>query len=231
MRTGATTRTWRMRQWPNDPSVAHLVFLDHHDVPTAAQIEVAIEHARRRGARALRTSALFPRATTPILEAGFHPIDRLALLRRDLSDIVDLPEMSATRPMLSWHHRAAAHVDRSAFGPLWGNDAVNIREIRHATPEHRARIVRHHRSIVGFAVSGAAGDHGYLQRLAVLPAHQRDGFGTVLVVDALHWMHDSGLRTALVNTGLDNAPALSLYDRLGFELLDEVLVIAELPLD
>ncbi len=220
-----------MREWPNDPTIAHLVFVDHHDVPTATAIDGAIDHARRRGARAIRTSALFPRAATPVLEAGFHPIDRLALLRRHLGSIGGVVQAGATRPKRSRQHRAAAHVDRSAFGPMWGNDAVNIREIRHATPEHRARIVRRQRSIVGFAISGAAGDHGYLQRLAVLPSHQRDGLGRLLVVDALNWMHECGLRTALVNTGLDNGPALGLYAGLGFERLDDELLIAELRLD
>jgi len=47
-----------------------------------------------------------------------------------------------------------------------------------------------------------------------------------LVVDALSWMGGLPLTAAYVNTGLDNAAALALYEDLGFERLDERLVIA-----
>lgn len=231
MRTSAAARSWRMRQWPNDPTVAHLVFVDHCEVPTTAAIDAAIAHATSRGARCIRTSALFPRATEVVLDAGFQPIDRLALLQRDLAVVDGLPDLDVpTRAMSAWQHRSVAQVDQVAFGPLWGNDAVSIREIRRATPEHRARVIRRDAGIVAFAISGAAGDKGYLQRLAVDPAYRRESIASALVVDALCWMHDAGLRSVLVNTGRTNGPALTLYASLGFELLDDELVIAELEL-
>ena len=37
--SSATARIWRMRQWPNDPTVAHLIFVDHQTVPSADAIE------------------------------------------------------------------------------------------------------------------------------------------------------------------------------------------------
>lgn len=222
-----------MRQWPNDPTVAHLIFVDHHEVPSAASVDTAVRHASRRGARAVRTSALFPKAADAVLGCGFEPLDRLALLRRglrDLSVVDDVGELRATRPMLPWQHRAAAAVDRAAFGPLWANDATSLRDIRRATPQHRARVVHRNHALVGFAISGGAGDHGYLQRLAVDPVHRRQGIATALVLDALSWMRAQQLTTVLVNTGRTNEPALRLYESIGFERLEDELVIAELRL-
>lgn len=219
-----------MRQWPNDPTVGHLIFVDHSHVPTADQVERAVEHARARGARALRTSALFPAATEVVLALGFRPIDRLVLLSRSLSSRSAPPPGRPTQPMLPWHHRAAADIDRDAFGPMWGNDTASLRDIRRATPRHRARVVRAGRELAGFAISGAAGDHGYLQRLAVGGAHRREGHAADLVTDALRWMHDVGLTSVLVNTGVHNHAALALYDGFGFRRLTDELTIAELRL-
>lgn len=217
-----------MREWPNDPTVAHLIFVDHADVPTDDDIVRAIEYARDRGARAIRTSALFPQPADVVLAHGFRPIDRLALLTRPISARAVSRATRPTRPMLPWHHAAVAEVDRDAFGPLWGNDTASLRDIRRATPHHRARIVRDGRTIAGFAISGAAGDNGYLQRLAVASTHRRSGHARDLVADALRWMQASGATSALVNTGVGNAAALALYEAFGFHRLAQELTIAEL---
>lgn len=231
--TGTTTivpRSWRMRQWPNDPTVAQLVLLDHAATPTEREIRDAVEHARRHGARAVRTSALFPAAAEVVGAVGFGPVDRLALLSLELDDAPPPPVGPATRPMLLWHHRRAADIDREAFGPTWGNDVAGLRDVCRATPRHRARIVRRDGDLHGFAIAGTAGLQGYLQRLAVIPTHRRQGVARSLVTDAIRWMHTAGARAVLVNTGVDNTAALALYDGFGFRRRDDELTVMELRL-
>lgn len=231
MRTSsASARMWRMRQWPNDPTIAHLIFVDHKTVATPNAVEAAVEHARSKGARAIRTSALFPASAEVVLTAGFTPIDRLVLLQvlLDQTTMRRLGEpRHRIRSMTPWSHHVAATVDQLAFGSLWGNDAASLRDIRAATPVHRARMVRVGRRLAGFALSGAAADSGYLQRIAVDPEHRRLGIARDLVVDALTWMHADHRTRGLVNTGIDNEPALALYEGLGFTRLADVLTIAE----
>ncbi len=222
-----------MREWPNDSTVAHLIFVDHQAVPTTDEIAGAIAHAHHRGARAIRTSALFPRAAAVLGDAGFATINELALLRLRLDDdvIAGLAPVRRTRALQPWSHRRAAAVDQDAFGLLWGNDTASLRDIRHATPLHRARAVRQDGRIVGFAISGAAADNGYLQRLAVASDHRRRGVARDLVADALRWMHQRQRLHALVNTGVENHAALELYASIGFERLTDVLTIVERRLD
>ncbi len=69
---------------------------------------------------------------------------------------------------------------------------------------------------MAYAVSGQAGRQGFVQRLAVAPAHQHHGMGAALVSDGLRWMRRHGASTTLVNTQEGNEAALSLYQRLGF---------------
>ena len=240
-RTADQARSWRLRPWPNDPTVAQLVFLDHLTIPTDETVAIATAQARARGALAVRTSALFPRAAEVVLSAGYSPVDTLALLRLDLETTPTHTSTTRrwagnTRPMRPRHLARAAEIDTEAFGVMWGNDTSSLCEIRAATPVYRARVAGQRpgfmpnitgSTIAGFAITGAAGRNGYLQRIAVYPHLQRCGIGTALVADAVAWMRAKQLTSVLVNTGVDNAPALALYERFGFQRLREHLVIAE----
>jgi len=229
---------WRLRRWPNNPTIGLLILVDHALVPTGDELAKATAAARRIGVERLRTSALFPRAAEIAHTAGFVPVDRLSLLRLTLDQHFDL-ELDAllglhrpeTRPLRGWHTRSAAELDQQAFGGEWGNDTESLAEIRTATPGHRARGIWRRRQLVGFAISGTGGDNGYIQRVAVADDARRQGIGRDLVVDALLWMRRRKITTTFVNTGTANEAALALYRQLGFELLDEQLTIAELRLD
>lgn len=224
----------RLDVWPTDDSVAHLVVLEHDAAVSAAELETWVERARRRGFTTLRTGALFPVAARAVRDAGFSVIDTLVLLRAELDHPrrpEPVPDSSIrTRRLWGRHHAAAAALDRIAFGALWGNDTRSLADIRHATPAHRARRIGAAGDVDAFAISGAGGRTGYVQRLAVHPDHRRRGYADALLADAIEWMRSRELSTALVNTGEANVAALALYERWGFERLDERLVVAELDL-
>ena len=237
----------RVRPWAFDDHVVHLALADQAIVPHADELERWIDTLVDASPqlRAIRTGALFPDAAARFVDAGFHVIDRLALLRIDLTRR-DLEESAAAVPtgttnLRSRHHREAADVDRAAFGDPWGNDARDLAEVRHATPLHhaRARFVRRpaprwttsRRRLVAFAITGAASGQGYLQRLAVVPDQQRAGHGRALVLDSLAWMRRRRLAQGVVNTAVANAPALALYESLGFRRLPDQLLVMQLDLD
>jgi len=237
---GLGTRV-RVRPWAFDPQVVQLSLADQGIVPTVEEIRgwVEILAARQPSLRAVRTGALFSAAADRFALVGFDVIDTLALLRIDLADVDDRAIRDArqgrsTSRLLARRHAEAARVDRDAFGDPWGNDAGDLADIRRATPTHRARarFVRHggRRDLVAFAITGAAAGHGYLQRLAVAPAHQGHGHGRALVVDSLAWMCRRRLGYGLVNTAVDNERALNLYESSGFRRLPERLVVMELDL-
>jgi ribosomal protein S18 acetylase RimI-like enzyme len=73
----------------------------------------------------------------------------------------------------------------------------------------------------------AEAQYGYIQRLAVHPNAQRNGYGRKLVLDAMQWLGSRGMQHALVNTDSSNAAALSLYDSLGFTPLSYSLYVLE----
>ena len=71
----------KMRRWPGDETIGHLVLIDHGAVPSSLDIDQWIEQATASGLRAVRTGAMFPRVAEVFADAGFVPIDTLALSR------------------------------------------------------------------------------------------------------------------------------------------------------
>ena len=230
-----------VRRAAYQPTLAYVRLADDSVVPSLDDIRRVVETlSGDRRVETLRTSALFPRSADQFANAGFTPADTLRLLRADLASGAILHAIAEQRrsrvnisTMRRWNYAAAARVDRAAFGPSWGHDAAELDDIRHATPVHRARYrydqdSRLSRELRSFAVAGASSEHGYLQRLSVDPAAQRQGDGRILTIDALVWMLRQLVPDCLVNTSVDNAPALGLYESIGFVPLRDHLRVMQL---
>jgi ribosomal protein S18 acetylase RimI-like enzyme len=243
VRAGSDERSRaRVRAWGGDPGVVQLALIDQDIVPEVEEIERWLARIDDERVRTVRTGALFPAAADQFGAAGFEVVDRLALLHVDLRANPPLvpaeppvdTDITVTAPLRRHHHAAAAGVDRDAFGSSWANDVHDLEDIRAATPTHHAtgRFVRRgrlRRDLAGFAISGAAGGTGYLQRLAVARAYQGGGHGRALTAESLAWMRRRRLRAALVNTAVTNEPALALYASFGFRRLDDQLVVMQRP--
>ena len=181
---------------------------------------------------AIRTGALFPDAAEMFAERGFVPIDHLVLLERTIPVTDALPRSIPPagvrlRRLRRRHLGVAAELDAACFDLGWRNDAASLTEIQGATPRSLARLALLDRRPVGMALTGKAGTTGYLQRFAVLADARRRGLARLLVDDSLRWLQRHGATNALVNTGVDNAAALSLYDAAGFRRRTDRLVVME----
>ncbi len=74
--------------------------------------------------------------------------------------------------------------------------------------------------LAGFCWTKVHTDHGpplgELYVVAVDPDYQGSGLGRALTVAGLDWLAERGLPTAMLYVDADNAPALRLYESLGF---------------
>jgi ribosomal-protein-alanine N-acetyltransferase len=188
-----------------------------------------LERLASQGFTSVVTPALAPAEQRAFLLAGFDTHERLHLLAHDLED---LPPMTrgGTRRARRGDRAAVLSLDQAAFSPFWRLDRAGLQEALEAVPSTRFRVTGDG-PVTGYAVAGRAGPHGYLQRLAVHPDHQRGGRGRVLVADALRWMQRRGAVRAVVNTQLGNEAALSLYTAAGFRLQPSGLAVLRRELD
>lgn len=223
----------RVARWQGEPDTARLVI-----APTDPDVaEPFLRHCLARlqadGFRSVLTGALTRAEQAPFLRAGFREREQLLVLARDVDTVPPAPAV-ATRAGRKRDRDAVLAVDSAAFPPLWRLDEATLAEALEATPQTRFRIAGAEGgfdSIAGYAITGRAGRRGYLQRLAVVPAERGRGVGTALVVDGLRWLRRWRVSQVLVNTQVDNEPALSLYRSLGFTLERFTLSVLVADLD
>lgn len=217
-------RALRVVAWRGRADVA-LVVPRPGASPTPADVDAAVGHAARRGARQVVTGALAPAEVGAFSAVGFAVHEHLHLLRHDLIDLDDVPPVRGRlRRARRRDHDPALVVDARAFDPFWRLDRGGLDEAVRATTSTRFRVAADP-DPVGYAITGRAGDHGYLQRLAVDPGRRGEGLGRALVLDGLHWLRRRHARDAVVNTQIGNDGALRLYRHLGFVLQPEGLTV------
>jgi ribosomal protein S18 acetylase RimI-like enzyme len=207
----------RIGPWRRHAEIAHLT-VGANTPPSPAVIERWLVLLRANGYEAVVTNALNAADSLPFVDAGFAVRERLHLLAHDLDDLPT--STSRTRRARRSDRAEILALDANAFDGFWRLDGDGFTEAVRATPVTRVRVTTGATTAVsGYAVTGRAGPHGYLQRVAVHPEARQLGLGRALVADALGWLRRRASRRALVNTQLDNTAALALYESCGFRRL------------
>ena len=122
--------------------------------------------------------------------------------------------------------RPAAASDVSAVAALeqelFGLDAWSVGSVREElTGERRhAAVAVVDDAVVGYAVTLRSGDVLDLQRIAVSPAHRRQGLARALLEGVREAGRIDGAARMLLEVSADNAAALAFYDREGFVEID-----------
>jgi ribosomal protein S18 acetylase RimI-like enzyme len=192
-------------------------------LPTIDLVRLALATiASAHGSVDVITTALHRSERAPFEACGFVPVDRLHLLARRLDDRI--PPSTKVRRARRRDWPALEALDARAFAPLWHLDRVGMEDAMRATAAARLRIGGG-REAVGYAIVGCTGRRGYVQRLAVDPGAEGRGWGTALLLDGLRWLQRRGAESALVNTQETNARARQLYERHGFVLEPDGLVV------
>lgn len=215
----------RTGPWRGDGQVALLAPLPPGGPPSVQFVQRCLESLASRGFTRVVTSALAPAEQGAFVALGFEEYERLHLLSHDLAHIPRPPKEASKllRRGRTSDWPSVLDVDAAAFEPFWRLDRGGLSEAIDATPVTRFRVAAPGSGLLGadgavlaYAITGSSENQGYLQRLAVDPAHRRQGLGRALGLDGLRWLKRRGVAGAVVNTQLGNDPALALYLSLGF---------------
>jgi ribosomal-protein-alanine N-acetyltransferase len=184
---------------------------------------------RRRGVRRLAWMDYGDWVGPHLAAWGFIPLtDVVTLVKYDRA----LPRSSAratgVHPVREQHISALVALDRAAFEPYWWNSEETFRR-RIAVSSHFVFAELGGR-VVGFAEGDLHWPGAHVNRLAVHPAWQMQGVGTLLLNHISRAFWRAGATQITLNTQADNLGSLRLYRRLGFELVGDRVRAWELAL-
>lgn len=212
--------------WKSRDDIANLVpFPERNALPVEA-VDHALSAIEQQGFVATYTAAMTPTQASPFLAAGFDLVEELHLLRCSLDASLSAERADKTRLRRGRRldYPDVLELDALAFDDFWQFDRASLSDSMRATPRHRFQVTRTE-PVVGYHVTGLAGANAYVQRVAVHPEAQGQGWGRTLVQDSLRWAWKNGAHTAHVNTQLTNERAVALYERNGFVLANERLQV------
>lgn len=213
----------RVGPWRADGSVALIVPVTAGAPLSEQFVRRCLHLLARQGYERVITGALSYREQPGFLAAGFDVYEQLHLLLLDHTRrLPPVPSGPRLRRALGRRRMGALELDALAFDPFWRLDSAGLEEALRATPGRRFRVVLGDRAgggrrpVIGYAICGASGTRGFVQRLAVAPAARRQGIGKRLLLDGLAWLRAQGAGQIAVNTQYGNSAALELYKNVGF---------------
>jgi len=120
------------------------------------------------------------------------------------------------------------NLDRLAFEPIWqiSRDSLEVAIIQASS----ASLIEDGGEVLGYQITTSSPFGAHLARLAVLPSHQREGLGTLLVNDAVQSVQETGLGQLSVNTQENNHSSRKLYEKMGFMQTGKEFPVLELEL-
>lgn len=109
---------------------------------------------------------------------------------------------------------AVAEIEKACFSLPWSEQSL----IDSVTREDTMFLVcEEEQNIVGYIGMYLSFDEGDITNVAVAPAYRKRGYGEAIVSKAIELAKEKQLEMILLEVRVSNAPAISLYKKMGFE--------------
>ncbi|MGH7963679.1 MAG: ribosomal protein S18-alanine N-acetyltransferase [Candidatus Binatia bacterium] len=108
---------------------------------------------------------------------------------------------------------AVLAIEQASF-PLPWQEAFFLAELQN--PQSRFLVAGQEGRVIGYLCGWLVADEVQILRIAVHPAHRRQGIGKALLLATLAEAYQEGARAASLEVRRSNLPALAFYTGLGF---------------
>jgi ribosomal protein S18 acetylase RimI-like enzyme len=191
-----------------------------------ALVEQAIAQCQHHGDDLLLALELEShRGRSRLERAGLAQLEEVITYEIDTAHIPFFRDSSIdlvpTRPEDSTLLLHLLALDNAAFPWLWRNSLEEFWEYLD-TPGVQVLSVFAHDELVAYVGITAFEGWGHIDRVAVLPDRQGEGFGRAAVVLGLEVLRRGGARRVGLSTQHSNVRSQRLYERIGFERTPEL---------
>lgn len=158
-------------------------------------------------------------------KTGFKPFSTTRIMRLLTENTSELSGLPQSYSLVGFNESLLPNL-MSTYYAAWpkdyyeNEDAADIEDIfRRSEVDDLHLAVSNNGDVVGYILLSRTADAGVIDEVAVHPAHRSKGLGEALVRFAIKNLGDRTITLVIMN---DN-PARSLYERLGFAVVEEHL--------
>ena len=84
---------------------------------------------------------------------------------------------------------------------------------------HKYYVLEENGEVIGYAGYEKIVDEGHLINMAVAEAHRKQGLGRALIEQILTKSREDQIKRLILEVRISNHPAISLYEKMGFEVI------------
>jgi ribosomal-protein-alanine N-acetyltransferase len=81
------------------------------------------------------------------------------------------------------------------------------------------QVLESNSQIIGYIGVAYVGENADIQTIAITAESQRKGYGEQLIITALNFLSKHGIKKVFLEVEVNNSPAISMYQKLGFQNL------------
>lgn len=161
---------------------------------------------------------------------GFAPMAHIVTLRQDRGEApaFDVARRVTVREARPADLGAVAIADHAAFEPDWWYGRGTFDRMLRSPA--RFVVAERDGELIGYAFGDALGLQAHIVRLAVHPAHQKQGIGAQLLASLVSHWRAQGVDAITVNTQTYNEASLRLYRRFDFSPIGQRVTVWRLDL-
>jgi ribosomal-protein-alanine N-acetyltransferase len=153
-------------------------------------------------------------------QLGWTSQEEVIVYRRPAGPAPAVPRRLALSPLTPSNLPALLTVEDAAFPWLWRFGA-SVFQHTSDSAGRRLFLAALGPETIGYVMYTIHGDFGHVDRLAVHPRHQSQGFGAELLAHALDWMARGGVASVGLSTQSGNLRSQRLYQNFGFRRTGE----------
>jgi len=153
-------------------------------------------------------------------QRGFGVLEEVIPYERPHCRVEPLSPRLALRPLAEADLPALVALEEQAFPWLWWETAESFREAAQR-PDYWVYTAWRGGNLVGYLILARRNDFGHINRIAVHPRWQGQGYGAELLTYAIGDLARHGARRVGLNTQSNNTRSQRLYERFAFQRTGE----------